>query len=211
MATVQRDWAAWHDAYADPDSALSRRLAVVRQQIWEALPGRPREPVRIVSLCAGRGDDLIGVLKDYSYASRVEARLIELDARNVAAMTAAARTAGLSLEIVRADAADPRRYHGAIPADLVLLCGVLGNVSDQDALFTVRSLPQLCKRGATVIWTRSRREPDLTPQIRRAFRLARFTELAFIAPDDVLFTVGVSRFDGEPQPLSHTKLFTFVR
>lgn len=31
------DWKAWHEDYADPDSALGRRLAVVQAQVRAAL------------------------------------------------------------------------------------------------------------------------------------------------------------------------------
>jgi hypothetical protein len=184
---------------------------VVQDLIRQVLPARPRQPFKIVSLCAGRGDDLIGVLRGYAYAGLVRARLIELDPRNVAEMTASARAAALELDIVHDDAAELRVYHGAVPADLVLLCGVLGNISDDDVRFTIASLPQLCRAGGTVIWTRSRRAPDRTPQTRCWFAGSGFTELAFVAPDDALFSVGACRFRGSSQPLGSGRLFTFIR
>jgi hypothetical protein len=49
---------------------------------------------------------------------------------------------------------------------------------------------------------RTRQAPDLTPAIRRWLADAVFTERAFIAPDDVLLTIGVHRFTGTPQPLA---------
>ena len=36
-----RDWVAWHRAYEDDDSSLSRRLAVVRRRVGEALDAGP--------------------------------------------------------------------------------------------------------------------------------------------------------------------------
>jgi hypothetical protein len=39
-------------------------------------------------------------------------------------------------------------------------------VSDGDIRRCVGLLPMLCAEGATVVWTRHRRSPDLTPQIR---------------------------------------------
>jgi hypothetical protein len=207
--SASTDWVAWHRDYLDPHSALSRRLRVVQDQLRRALPARPRALVRVISLCAGRGDDLIEVLSDYRYAHLVRGRLVELDRRNVAAMSAAAREAGLELDIVRGDASEPSVYRGAVPADVVLLCGVLGNISERDVQLTIASLPQLCRTGATVIWTRSRRPPDFTPQVRDWFAEAGFSELAFVAPDDVLFSVGVARFHGRPQPLGSRRFFTF--
>ncbi|HKO26822.1 MAG TPA: class I SAM-dependent methyltransferase [Solirubrobacteraceae bacterium] len=205
------DWVLWHRDYRDPASALSRRLQVVQDQIRRALPTHPREPVRVISLCAGRGDDLIEVLRDHPHAGLVRARLVELDPQNVDAMRAAAREAGLELDIVQGDAAEPSFYEDVAPADVVLLCGVLGNISERDVQLTIMSLPELCRRGGTVIWTRSRRAPDLTPRIRRWFAASGFSELAFVAPDDVLWSVGAARFDREPKPLGSRRLFTFNR
>jgi len=213
MSAAATDWAAWHEAYGDPDSSLSRRLRIVQHEIRGALPARPGKPFRVLSLCAGRGDDLIGTLNDYPHAGMVRARLIERDSRNVRATAKAARDAGLELDIVQGDAGDPSLYAGAVPADLVLLCGVLGNVSDADVRATVRAMPGLCQTGGTVIWTRTRRAPDLTPRVRRWFAEAGFAEVAFIAPEDELFSVGACRFAGEPQsrPLSSARrLFNFV-
>jgi hypothetical protein len=209
--STSTDWVAWHDDYADPASALSRRLRVVQDQLRRALPIRDPEPINVISVCAGRGEDLIEVLRGYPHAGLVRARLVELDPRNVVAMSTAADAAGLELDIVHRDAAEPSSYAGVAPADVVLLCGVLGNISEPDVRFTIASLPQLCRTGGTVIWTRSRRPPDLTPRIRGWFAESGFSELAFVGPADALFSVGAARFDGRPQPLGTRRLFTFTR
>ena len=215
MAGVQpsttTDWVAWHDAYADERSALSRRLRVVRGFVRDALAGRPPASFRVVSVCAGRGDDLVPVLRDHPLARQVRGRLVELDPDNAQALRQAVDAAGLDLEVVKGDAGDLAAYDGAVPADLVLLCGVLGNVSDEDARAIVRSMPQFCAGGATVIWTRSRRAPDLTPRIRGWFAEAGCSELAFVAPGDASFSVGMARFRGTPQPLRRGQLFRFTR
>ena len=109
-----------------------------------------------------------------------------------------------------ADAGNTRRYADAVPADLLLLCGIFGNVSDEDVRRTVAAVPRLVSSDATVIWTRSRRAPDLTPQIRGWFVDAGCEELAFNAPDGELFSVGVSRFTGTPAPLEDERLFGFA-
>jgi hypothetical protein len=97
-----------------------------------------------------------------------------------------------------------------VPADLVLLCGVFGNISDADIHNTIGSLPQLCRIGSTAIWTRSRRAPDITPTIRQWFRESDFEEITFYAPDGELFTVGTQVFRGQPLPLQSGRLFTFL-
>jgi hypothetical protein len=211
MSTEQRDWVAWHERYRDQRSALSRRLSFVQEQIRRALPADPEGVFRAVSLCAGQGDDLIGALADYPQADRIRARLVELEPRNVAVMMQRARDAGLQLEIVQGDAADTRLYEGAVPADLVLACGIFGNVSDSDVFSTLRALPQFCAPGATLVWTRSRRAPDLTPSIRQALAEVGFSEIAFFAPDDILVAAGAARWDGQPQPLTPARLFQFIR
>lgn len=211
MREPTTDWVAWHDAYADEHSALSRRLRIVRRLVRESLLLHPHKTFRVVSLCAGRGDDLVHVLRHDDFARRVRGRLVELDPDNAQALTQAVRAAGLSLEVLEGDAGDRAAYEGAVPADVVLLCGVLGNVSDEDAHNIVRAMPEFCATGATVIWTRTRRAPDLTHRIREWFADAGFSELAFVAPNDALFSVGMSCFMGTPQPLGRGQLFRFTR
>ena len=206
-------WQAWHAPYADENSELSRRLRIVRQQIAAWLDQRPGEELAVVSACAGQGHDLIGLLATRPDAGRVRAALIEYDAGNVAAAQAAADRAGLTNLVVRqADAGRLSSYVGAVPADLVLMAGVLGNISDADVKRTIDALPQMCAEGATVIWTRSRRAPDLTPAVLEWLREAGFVQEAFDAPEDARFSVGVHRFEGVPRPLDTTAaVFTFLR
>ncbi len=207
------DWQAWHQPYADESSALSRRLREVQRHIVAWLEQRPHEALSAVSVCAGQGHDLLGVLAARPDGNRVRATLLEYDPRNVVAAQRTAYGARLSnVTVLHADAGDPAVYAQAVPADLVFMAGVFGNISDADVRRTIGALPQLCAAGATVIWTRTRRAPDLTPTVRRWLRAAGFIEDAFHAPDDVLFSVGVHRFTGVPQVLTSSgRLFQFVR
>jgi hypothetical protein len=207
------DWHAWHEAYDVEDSQLARRLRVVQGHIAAWLDERPHRPLRALSVCAGQGRDLLGVLAARSDGARVRAVLIEADERNAAAARRAALAAGLTgVEIRCADAGRLDGYAGAIPADLVLLCGVLGNVAAADVWRTIDALPALCASGATVVWTKSRRPPDLTPAIRSRLAAAGFAERAFDAPADVRFTVGAHVLAGAPRPAATAgRLFTFVR
>ncbi|GLZ05708.1 hypothetical protein Acsp03_31740 [Actinomadura sp. NBRC 104412] len=59
-----RDRNAWHDAYDDPGSAQSRRLAVVQRYIRESLDWAGPGPIRMVSICAAQGRDLPGDQRD---------------------------------------------------------------------------------------------------------------------------------------------------
>jgi hypothetical protein len=210
MSTGARDWVAWHQQYEDNDSDLSRRLEVVQTEIRKALSARPTGPFRAVSLCAGQGHDLVGVLAESPDAGRVSARLVELAPDNVAAMRVLVKRAGLDIEIVEGDAADTSLYEGAVPADLVLAVGIFGNIVDEDIFATIRALPQFCAPGATVLWSRGQQLPDITDRIRNAFTEAGFQETAFHKPQAATFQIGAARYQGPPQQLRPARLFTFV-
>jgi len=208
-----RDWAAWHTAYDDPASFLNVRLRMVRQRLSEAIGAAPAGPVRLVSLCAGQGRDVIGVLPGHPRRDDVHAVLVESDPRNAGAARRAAVQAGLlQVEVREADAAAVASFADALPADVLLLCGIFGNVSDEDIKFTVEAASAMCRPGGTVIWTRHRRAPDLTPQIRDWFTASGFDELAFDALDteDRLMTVGANRLRrAATAGLPGRALFTF--
>lgn len=210
VSPASMDWRAWHEDYEDPGSALGRRLAVVQAQIRAALDGAAPGPVRIISVCAGQGHDIIGALADHPRRRDVTARLVELDEQNVRWARHAASAAGLeSVEILAADASITDAYEGAVPADLVLLCGVFGNISQADIANTIDHLPLLCAHAASVIWTRHRHPPDLTPFIRKTFERTGFDELGF--ENSPPFGVGVNRLLADPRPLeAGVRLFEFV-
>lgn len=208
-----RDWAAWHEAYDDPSSFLNVRLRKVRQRLSEAIGAAPAGPVRLVSLCAGQGRDVIGVLPGHPRRDDVHAVLVESDPRNAEAARRAAAQAGLGqVEVREADAAAVAGFADALPADVLLLCGIFGNISDEDIKFTVGAASAMCRPGGTVIWTRHRRPPDLTPQIRAWFAASGFDELAFEALDteDRLMSVGANRLRrAATAGLPDRALFTF--
>jgi hypothetical protein len=208
-----KDWVAWHAAYDDPSSSLSTRLRVVRGRLSRALDQAPAGLVRLVSLCAGQGLDVLGVLPGHPRGRDVSAVLVESDPHNAALARRGAAAAGLSqVEVLTADASRVDNYADALPADVLLLCGIFGNVSEGDIQRTAQAAPALCAAGATVIWTRHRRPPDLTPRIREWFRAAGFEEVAFDAlGTEALTGVGVGRLAAAPRSgLPRGPLFTFL-
>jgi hypothetical protein len=211
MGSECTDWLKWHTPYHDPASPLSR-LAIVQRELRHALPPYLEAPLRVISVCAGQGHDLIGVLQTYPHAEQVRARLVELDDRNIDAAQQRVEALQLTgIEVMHGDAGLLAAYEGIAPADIVLVCGIFGNISDADIFRTIDALPQLCVQGATVIWTRMRRVPDITPLIREYLAAHAFAEIEFIAPDDVLFSVGAHRFMGTPQPLQpDQRMFSFI-
>jgi hypothetical protein len=204
------DWRAWHEEYADPNSALGRRLAVVQREIRSVLDRAPAGALRTISVCAGQGHDLIGVLVDHPRRTDVSARLVELDSHNAEVAREASREARLDrVEVVVTDAAVTDAYIGAVPANVVLLCGVFGNITASDIAKTVRHLPSLCAADAGVIWTRHRHPPDLAPLIRETFAEHGLEEVAFESSPP--FGVGVNRLMGGPRPFEPgVRLFEFV-
>jgi hypothetical protein len=205
------EWLDWHRTY-DEDPSMAQRLRVVQDRIVEALDRRPPGSIRVISACAGDGRDLLGVLSDHPRARDVSARLVELTPELVEAGRERASRAGLlGVEFVQGDASTSSAYTGAVPADLVLFCGIFGNVSNRDIRRSIHHLPKLCAKDATVIWTRGRFEADLTPTIRRWFVEAGFTELSFVTIDGSTKSVGVHRLTTPPRPFRPgVKLFTFL-
>lgn len=208
----ERDWVAWHGPYDEPGSYLERRLRWVQRRIVDALDAAGAGPVRVLSLCAGQGRDMLEVLPHHPRRADVGGLLVELDARNVATARAYIEDAGLTgIEVAQADASTTTSFASAVPADLLLVCGVYGNISDTDIAHTVRHLPELCAPGAVTIWTRHRQAPDLTPTIRQWYRDAGFEEISFDAEDDVLFGVGTARLGVPPPPFVPDRhLFDFT-
>jgi hypothetical protein len=201
-------WRAWHDEYDVPESPLARRLACVQERIRSVLDAAPPGPVRVVSLCAGQGRDLLGVLADHPRRADVTGLLVEWDVHNVMRARSAAPP---GITVLLGDAASTSLYEGHVPADLVLMCGIFGNVSDADILTTVLAAPRFCATGGTVVWTRHRREPDLVPLICEWYESVGF-ERVFVSDPALPFGVGAHRFTGTPEPLQPgVRLFTFVR
>jgi hypothetical protein len=206
------NWAAWHGEYDDPGSRLSRRLRVVQEQLRAAIDTKPGR-VRLISMCAGKGRDVIDVLADHRRGGDVAGRLVEIDEGLVGEARTNARAAGLEgIEVVSADAGSSDSYAGAVPAHIILACGVFGNISDDDVRRTIEYLPSLCARDAIVIWTRGLPpDRDIPQTIRGWFASCGFEELAFVAPEDETFRVGVHRLVGEPRPFeAGVRLFSFL-
>jgi hypothetical protein len=208
---TERDWYAWHAPYDDPGSGLSRRLRWVQDRIRAALDDAPPGPFSAISICAGQGRDLLGVLAGHPRGGDVAARLVELDPRNIAAARRLAVEAGLAnVEIVTGDAALTSAYAGIAPADLVLACGLFGNMTDANIERTIGYCAQLCATGGTVVWTRARWAPDLVPQVCAWFEERGF-ERVWLSDPGYRQCCGAHRFTGPAAPLEDAAtMFTFT-
>jgi Putative methyltransferase len=188
-----KDWVAWHLAYDDPASSLSLRLERVRAHLARAIDQAPSGPIKLISLCAGQGRDVLDVLPGHPRRNNVAALLVESDPRNAEFARQRAAAAGLSqVQVRQADASLVANFADMLPADVLLLAGIFGNVSNADIRRMIDAAPALCADGATVIWTRHRRPPDMTVQMREWFAVSGFDELAFDALEtEAMTSVGV--------------------
>ncbi len=113
--------------------------------------------------------------------------------------------------MIEGDAGTTSALADIVPCDMLLLCGMFGNITMHDVEATIDATPTLLAPGANVIWTRRSVPVDLTPRIRDRFAAQGFTELDFINPDDDKFTVGIQRFVGTPETfVADHHLFDFV-
>ncbi len=148
-------WSGWpEEAYNQP--RYQQRLATVREHLAECIDTAPKGPVRIISMCAGDGRDLVGVLASHRRQADVVAWLVELNPESFAAGRRRASSAGLerAVRFLNEDATAFATYQQLAPADIVLACGVWGHVPADERAQLVAALTRLCKPGGKVIWTR---------------------------------------------------------
>ena len=210
-----RDYLKWHDGYDDPDSDMSWRLDQVRAHIRAALD-QLEGSVVVLSLCAGDGRDVLQVLAERPDASRVRATLIELHPILVQRAREFATAHGLSAVTVRIDdAGNSSAYADTVPADLVIMVGIFGNISDEDLHRTIQAAPQLCRPGTVLLWSRATDGLDRNRAVRSWLAEARFTELDYLEfgpSDGERAALGSVRYDGSPEQLiMGEQLFTFLR
>jgi hypothetical protein len=167
-----------------------------------------------VSVCAGDGRDLLGTLKNHPRAKDVSARLVEINSDLVKSGRATIESLGLTkqIEFINDDATIATNYLGAIPADIVIVCGVFGNLADEAELNRLLdNLSFLSKPGAFVIWTRGHsNDIPHSDNVRKILRASRFEEVSFKLTATGDMGVGLHRYLGEnlPQP-KEQQLFVF--
>lgn len=122
----------WHQNYDRSNSSLARRLRVVQACLRRALdeigPGQCGT-LRLISMCAADGRDVLPVLAAHDTAGRVRALLVELDPGLADHARTTATRLGLDrVEVRTADAGITDPYIDLAPAHVVLACGVFGNI-----------------------------------------------------------------------------------
>ena len=208
-----RDYEAWHEQYDDPDSSLSWRLRRVQDHLQSGLDARPG-PIRVLSVCSGDGRDVIEVLAGRSDAGRVEVILLESHPAIAARARTAAHAAGLDwIEVRNVDAGTSDAYLDAVPADIVLLVGVLGNISRTDVDRLLDTTPQFCRPGALLVWSRGVddvADAKINDEIRARFAARGFVDLGYDSHRSA--ALGAVRYDGASADLIRGRqLFRFTR
>lgn len=202
MSEELTDYESWHEKYAELGSALHLRLLVVQDAIALALDSLPAGPVRIISMCAGQGRDLLPAVARHRRGLDVIGRLVEIDSRNVAHARAQIQHLGLQgLDVVEGDGGISDSYAGATPAELVLACGIFGNISDDEVRETIRCMPSMCADGGWVIWTRFPRSDGVVNKILDWFADVGYSTVRVVVPDIAdMFGVCVVRLTAPPTP-----------
>lgn len=166
-----------------------------------------------LSLCAGEARDVISVLAARA-AKPVTAILIESDVTLTRRARAAATDARLSSVQVRCgDAGALASFSDVVPVDVLMLCGVFGNIEHSQVKTVVDAIGRLISPGGFVIWTRGASEPDRRAEIRRWFISAGLEEVFFDgAPEP--YGVGMNRQLHATAPCAihqnSDRLFTFL-
>lgn len=205
------DWQAWHGHYDDQESSLSRRLTVVQQRLGEIVTERAAVS-RILSLCSGDGRDILPVVSRQPNHRRPQVVLVELDPGLAAAGERRAVDAGVDATVVVGDAGLAKTWKSVVPVDLLMLCGLFGNISEADIHRTIDAARGMVSRGGNVIWTRGYfADQDLRPQIRQWFTEAGFRETTFDSEPSG-YGVGVNQLTmGARATPIPDRLFSFVR
>lgn len=209
------DWLGWHAEYDDAGSSLARRLVVVQRFLRTALGELQLDrPVRLLSLCAGDGRDVLPVLAEHPRP--VHALLVELDAHLAAEARRAADRLGLPEVQVRAvDAGTTASFGDHLPVDVLVACGVFGNIEPEAVRRIIAALPGWLEPDGVVLWTRGHGDgrADAGAQVREWFVADGFAELGYVAPPDARFRVGMARRPaGSAMSLPEAeRLFEFVR
>jgi len=218
---VGQDWVRWHERYDDAASSLARRLSVVQREVRRALAEAPGDgELRLASMCAGEGRDVLPVLAARDLPAHggtrpVRAVLVELNPTLASRARATAVDLGLGgVDVVTGDAGVTDPYLAVAPAHVILACGVFGNVTIDDVVRTVETLPSLLAPGGIVIWTRGRGEDpgdDPALAVRDCFTGNGFAELAYISPEDDPYRVGTHRLRAPATPpRAGIRMFSFV-
>jgi hypothetical protein len=192
---------------------FQQRLLAVQEHLAECIDLAPRGRVRVISMCAGDGRDVIGVLGSHPRQKDVSAWLVESNRQTVADGARQTLSAGLenTVKFLNEDGTVYATYKKIVPADVVLLCGVWGHVPTNERAQLVRAMACLCKPGSAVIWTRGVSK-DMTRlhEIESLFDSSSWEQVRLSITSDKKWAVATHRFRGPPLELPESgQIFHF--
>jgi len=209
-----RSWTGWPtEAYAQ--NRYQQRLEAVQQHLIERLDSVPCGPIRLISICAGDGRDVIGVLQTHERRKEMSAWLVELDRQSVAAGIRDASLVGLqdTVRFINGDATDYVTYQDIAPADIVLACGVWGHVPAHERVSLTSALAALCRPRGTVTWTRGISNGTARlDEIESLFVRPTWERMRITLTADKRWAVATYRYGGQSRLLPRTgRIFNFER
>ena len=136
-------WVRWHTAYDDAANPLSERRRHVVDAITRSLDAAPPGPLTVVSLCAGDATDVAMAVGRHMRRGDIFGAAVELDPELARRAAVNLERAGVGLDVRCADAGDAQSFSDLPPADLLLLVGIFGNISEADIERTVSAVPAL--------------------------------------------------------------------
>jgi SAM-dependent methyltransferase len=210
-------WRVWSDWPQEvyQRQTYQQRLLKVQEHFAECLDNAPPGPVRVLSICAGDGRDVIGVLSSHPRQTDVTAWLVESNRQSIAIGTRQAASAGLATTVnfVSGDATLYETYKDIAPADIILVCGVWGHVAPDQRALLVASIASLCKPDGVVIWTRGL-WPNMSglQEIQSHFAGADWDKVRVTNTPDQKWAVATYGYTGPPHQLPTSgRLFRFQR
>ena len=203
--SAKPDWLEWYKGY-DTSPDRRARLRFVQTYIHNALNAYSKEPINIISLCAGDGRDLIPVLNTHPRRAHVRGTLVEMNPTLVTRGRSAIEAAALldQLSYLEADATLSSTYEHIAPADMVIVAGIFGNLLASQVPLLIQNLPALCNSDAFVIWTRHRRYNngmEQIPIISKLLQDNQFEPIRFDTTSDTGYSVGMNRYVGSRKQL----------
>lgn len=205
-------WNGWPEKAYKKDH-YQQRLLAVQKHLAECLDIAPPGSVRIISICAGDGRDVIGVLGSHQRRKDVSAWLVELNRKSVAAGVRHTISAGLenAVNFLNEDATLYLTYKNITPSDILLLCGVWGHVPTDERVQLVGAIASLCKPGSTVTWTRGvSKGMARLHEIQSLFSGSSWESVCVSLTSDKNWAVATHRYCGPPKELPESeRLFHF--
>jgi hypothetical protein len=195
-------WNGWSDS-AYRKQSYQHRLLLVQQHLSECLDNAPPGIIRIVSLFAGDGRDVLGVINTHPRRSDVLATFIEQSSPAVASGFRRAAELGLAsaTTFLNKDATEYEAVQGITPANIILLCGVWGHVPHDDRAQLIQAVTSLCTPNGRLIWTRGiSKGIAKLEQIEGLFARTQWEKVQIRITPGNQWAVATYRFLGTPLP-----------